>query len=171
MSPKSADPRHDFSCQLLQKGEEQLHLHQQAKLFAYMHQHRRTSSTCENRVHGLPAKMVHVAFWHLVPVQHNLQLVLACACVLALTLIVRSPLCLQQQLLPKTQRPSAQRASTAIMFQFTMCLATAKEQLVTLQHLCAFEWAWAWDTLVCHYGTIVISSSVPSEPFRLQDRS
>ncbi len=144
MSPKSADPRHDFSCQLLQKGEEQLYLHQQAKLFAYMQQHiwtRQTFSTRENGVHGLPAGMVHVAFLHLVPVQHDLQLVLAC--VSPLTPIVRSPLCLQQQLLPKTQRPSAQRASTAVMFQFRMFLVTAKKQLVSLQHLCAFEWAWA----------------------------
>jgi len=39
MSPKSADPRHDFSCQLLQKGEAQLYLHQQAKLFACTQQH------------------------------------------------------------------------------------------------------------------------------------
>ncbi len=129
MSPKSADPRHDFSCQLLQKGEEQLYLHQQAKLFACMQQHiwiRQTCSTCENRAHGFPAGMVHVVFLHLVPVQHDLQLVLACACVSALTPVVRSPLCLQQQLLPKTQLPSAQRASTTIMFQFRIVFGNSK---------------------------------------------
>lgn len=123
-------------------------------------------STCENGVHELPAGMVHVAFLHLVPVQHDLcLLVLACACISALTPNARSPLCLQQQLLPKIQLPSAQRASTAIMIQFRMLLVKAKEQLVSLQHLCAFEWGWAWNTLVCHYGTFVISSSVPYEPF------
>jgi len=83
-------------------------------------------------VYMLPAGMVHVAFLHLVPVQHDLQLVLACACVSALTPIARSPPCLQQQLLPKTQRPSAQRASTAITFPFRLFLVTAKEQLVSL---------------------------------------
>ncbi len=164
MCPKFADPRHGFSCQLLQKEEEQLYLHQQAKLFAYMQQHiwtRQTFCTCENGVRGLPAEMVHVEFLHLVPVQHDLQLVLACACVSALTPIARSLLCLQQQLLPKTQRPSVQHALTAIIVEFRTCLATASGQLVSLQHLCAFEWAWAWDTLVCHYGTFVFSSSVP----------
>ena len=84
-----------------------------------MQQHiwkRQTLSTCENDEHGLPADMVHAAVLHLVPVQHALQLVLAC--VSALTPVVKFPLCLQQQLLPKTQRPSAQRASTAIVSQF-----------------------------------------------------
>ena len=71
--------------------------------------------------------MVHAAFLHLVPVQHDLQLVLAC--VSALTPVVRFPLCLQQQLLPKTQRPSAQRASTAIMSQFRLFLLTARNSL------------------------------------------
>ncbi len=127
MSPKSADPRHDFSCQLLQKGEEQLYLHQQGKLFACMQQHiwtRQTFSTCEKGVHGLPAGMMPVPFLHLVPMQHDPQLMLACAS--ALTQIVRSPLCLQQQLLPKTQLPSAQRASTTIMFQFRFVFGNSK---------------------------------------------